>query len=200
MSELVKQVTERRIRWKKNIIEVMGNKCQCCGYDKYYGALELHHLNPTEKDFAFSDKTYRAWADIEQELKKCILLCANCHREVEAGLVLVTESSFNQNIYDRIKEEINNKKNKKIYTCPICGVQISRQSKTCSACYYKTLQVTERPTREQLKELIRKTPFTTLGKQYGVSDNAIRKWCRAEGLPDKASQIKKYTDEEWRNI
>lgn len=200
MSELTKQVTERRIRWKKNIIKTMGNECQCCGYNKYYGALELHHLNPTEKDFSFSDKTYRAWADIEQELKKCVLLCANCHREVEAHLINIDKSSFNQQIYDEIKEEIKNKKSKKIYTCPICGAEIWNGSKLCRSCSNKAKRTIERPDRNQLKNLIRTTSFVQIGRQFNVSDNTIRKWCKAEGLPEKALQIKKYTDEEWRNI
>ena len=54
--------------------------------------------------------------------------------------------------------------------------------------------------REDLKHLIRTTPFLTIGKQFGVSDNAIRKWCDKYKLPRKVSEIKKYTDEEWEDI
>ena len=39
-----------------------------------------------------------------------------------------------------------------------------------------------------------------IGKQFGVSDNAVRKWCKKYGLPQKVSEIKKYTDEEWLNL
>lgn len=58
----------------------------------------------------------------------------------------------------------------------------------------------ERPNRESLKEMIRTTPFTTIGKNFGVSDNAIRKWCKSYDLPFKSSEIKKYSDEEWEKI
>ena len=55
-------------------------------------------------------------------------------------------------------------------------------------------------TREELKELIRTKPFTQIGKQFNVSDNAIRKWCGKFNLPRKSTEIKEITDEEWKNI
>lgn len=55
-------------------------------------------------------------------------------------------------------------------------------------------------TREELKELIRTKPFTQIGKQFNVSDNAIRRWCDKFNLPRKSTEIKKITDEEWKNI
>ena len=58
----------------------------------------------------------------------------------------------------------------------------------------------DRPTREELKNLIRNESFLSIGKKYGVSDNAIRKWCIAENLPSKKTEIKMYTDEEWSKI
>lgn len=58
----------------------------------------------------------------------------------------------------------------------------------------------ERPTRDELKEMIRTIPFTTIGKMYSVSDNAIKKWCDRYGLPRKKREILSYTDEEWELI
>lgn len=58
----------------------------------------------------------------------------------------------------------------------------------------------ERPTRDELKEMIRTIPFTTIGKNYHVSDNAIRKWCDFYHLPRKVKDIKQYSDEEWANL
>ncbi len=58
-----------------------------CGYRKYQGALDLHHLDPKNKSFAIGDKGYtRSWKKAEEELNKCILVCANCHRELEGGI------------------------------------------------------------------------------------------------------------------
>lgn len=58
----------------------------------------------------------------------------------------------------------------------------------------------ERCSREELKALIRNTPFTTIGKHFNVSDNAIRKWCDFYNLPRRVKDIKAFSDEEWINI
>lgn len=39
-------------------VQYKGGKCCVCGYNKYLGALEFHHLNPNEKDFGISNKGY----------------------------------------------------------------------------------------------------------------------------------------------
>lgn len=62
------------------------------------------------------------------------------------------------------------------------------------------MRTVERPTRDELKKLIRTTPFTTIGKIYSVSDNAIKKWCDRYGLPRKKNEIVSYSDEEWELI
>ena len=85
--ELIRAVAKRRRKIKTMAIEYKGGKCQICGYEKYQGALDLHHLNAEEKRFGIGDKGYtRSWAKVREELDKCILVCANCHREVEAGI------------------------------------------------------------------------------------------------------------------
>lgn len=70
----------------------------------------------------------------------------------------------------------------------------------CKNCYNLIRRKSERPDRETLKNLIRTTPFTTIGAQYKVSDNAIRKWCKSYNLPYRVKDIKAYTDEEWKNV
>ena len=67
-----------------------GSRCAICGYSKYTGALEFHHRDPNEKDFTISNDRAKLEESIE-ESKKCILLCANCHREVHAGLAKISE-------------------------------------------------------------------------------------------------------------
>jgi hypothetical protein len=65
----------------------MGGSCAICGYDKHLGVLDFHHVDPLLKTFAISGGGLsRSWTSIENELKKCILVCANCHREIELGL------------------------------------------------------------------------------------------------------------------
>lgn len=48
--------------------------------------------------------------------------------------------------------------------------------------------------------MIRKESFLCIGRRYNVSDNAIRKWCKAMNLPIKKTEIKQYSNEEWSNI
>lgn len=72
---------------KKWAIDYKGNQCQCCGYNKCIEALDFHHVNPEEKDFNLSDRDIKLdWNMIKKEIDKCILICANCHREIHAGL------------------------------------------------------------------------------------------------------------------
>ncbi|TNF55220.1 HNH endonuclease [bacterium] len=67
-------------------------KCSRCGYSKCLEALEFHHINSDGKDFGISDKGYtRSWEKIKEELDKCTLLCANCHREIHSELQLSRE-------------------------------------------------------------------------------------------------------------
>ena len=67
-----------------------GGKCIRCGYDKCISALEFHHKDPSKKDFGISDDNMRLKEAVE-EVKKCILICSNCHREFHAGLWTLKE-------------------------------------------------------------------------------------------------------------
>ena len=88
---LIKAVAKRRRKIKLMAIQYKGGKCHICGYNKCPGALDLHHING-QKSFGISDKGYtRSWSRVKQELDKCILLCANCHREIEVGITQPSE-------------------------------------------------------------------------------------------------------------
>ena len=81
------QTLERMRKLKSKMIEYKGGCCSRCGYDKYQGALEFHHLDPKEKDFNPSHlKKYTFNERIMSELDKCILVCSNCHREIHHEL------------------------------------------------------------------------------------------------------------------
>jgi hypothetical protein len=85
--ELIRAVAKRRRKIKTMSIAYKGGKCQVCGYSKFPGALDLHHLDPKQKLFSIGDKGYtRSWERVQAELDKCILVCANCHRELEGGV------------------------------------------------------------------------------------------------------------------
>ena len=192
-------VKSSRARLKERAVYVMGDKCAICGYDKCQTALEFHHLNPEEKDFSFSTNTNKAWNTVRNELKKCVLVCANCHREIHSGLINNNELSvsFNENRAHEIDNLIEQIKTKQIFYCKHCGVEVYYGNDCCPKCAAIKSRIVERPNRNQLKEMIRTTSFTKIGQQYGVSDNAIRKWCETYNLPRTKSDIKKYTDEQW---
>lgn len=77
----------RHRAFKVKCVAYKGGECQRCSYSKYFGALDLHHRDPTQKDFSFSKARGHTWSEvIELELDKCDLLCSNCHRETHAEI------------------------------------------------------------------------------------------------------------------
>ena len=76
-------IARKRENLKLKAIEYKGGCCSICKYSKCISALEFHHLDPTQKEFGISSKGYtRSWDKVKEELDKCILVCANCHREI----------------------------------------------------------------------------------------------------------------------
>lgn len=83
---IIKAVSKRRKKLKSMAIAYKGGKCEICGYNRDYSALEFHHRDASKKDFGLSTRGLtRSWKRIKEELDKCILLCANCHREIHSG-------------------------------------------------------------------------------------------------------------------
>ncbi|MEO8690851.1 MAG: hypothetical protein ABI611_21875, partial [Solirubrobacteraceae bacterium] len=83
-------VSARRRRVKRLLVEEAGGRCILCGYDRYTGALQFHHLDPSTKSFALSVQgVARSLEKARAEAAKCVLICANCHAEVEAGVATI---------------------------------------------------------------------------------------------------------------
>jgi hypothetical protein len=80
------RVKTHRQKIKQMAINYKGGCCQECGYNKCNAALEFHHLDPNEKDFGIGSYTVLSWDKVKIELDKCILVCANCHREIHDEL------------------------------------------------------------------------------------------------------------------
>lgn len=94
----VDAVAKKRRNLKLKAVELKGGKCQICGYNKCVDALDFHHLDESVKSFCIASKGYtRAWSAVEKEINKCILVCANCNREIHAGLI---------NPYDYINKDV----------------------------------------------------------------------------------------------
>ena len=162
-----------RKRRKQLFVERFGGKCVICGYDKCLNSLHFHHVN--------GDKEYRAVElmnfsieKAEKELEKCILVCANCHGEIHS------ENYFFDYLPTR---PINWKK----VECEFCHKKFKTKrndqkfcTKRCSELSQR--RVKNRPEKEELEKLIKEFSWVDLGRLFGVSDNAVRKWARKYNL------------------
>jgi len=145
-------------------------KCSICEQEPFWNnkplIMILDHINGIHRD---------------DRLENLRWVCPNCNYQLETtGYKKI-----------RIKE-----KPKKY--CIDCGKEIDKNSTRCYQCdgKRKRIPLEQLPvSREELKSLIRELPFTQIGTQFGVSDNAIRKWCDKFNLPRQKKEIKKYSDE-----
>jgi len=164
---------------KQRIIESLGERCNICGYNKHHEAFDVHHIDPNEKEFTIGSvrACAKSWDRIVIELRKCILLCSNCHRLLHAGVLSLPETliRFNEdyaNYFCKLKKD-------EIDECPICGKLKNKYLKTCSyQCAGKVRRRVDRPEKSIIIEQTKKFGFVKTGKLYGVSDNAIRRWLK----------------------
>lgn len=79
-------VVQRRRRVKEELVLEAGGACVLCGYGACMAALQFHHVDPATKRFEVGSRGLtRSWKAVRAEAAKCVLLCANCHAEVESG-------------------------------------------------------------------------------------------------------------------
>jgi len=179
MTSSVKHVLDWRKRTKDRMIKSMGGKCQCCGYNKCSAALEFHHINPEQKKFTFGSVRSNniSWRKIVEELKKCILLCSNCHREIEYNKKKLPSkyAKFNNKYEDYFEEKLARYKKYRKDLCPICGELKNEIRKNCSvSCYTKSREKVDWNSIDLLK--LKKTLNNVqIGKMLGVSEQCIRK-------------------------
>jgi len=80
-------VKSRRKLLRHKARQYKGGKRMLCGYNRCEDALDFHHIDSSKKSFGLSAKgTTRSWEKIRVEIDKCVLICANCHREIHAGI------------------------------------------------------------------------------------------------------------------
>ena len=110
----------------------------------------------------------------DNRIENLRIVCPNCHSQTET---------------------FSNKRAKKHNYCVDCGCEISLKSTRCNTCaskYKNSFKVKpeDRPSKEELFELIKNNPFTKIGEMYGVKDNTIRKWCKNYGLPSTKKELR----------
>lgn len=176
---------------KKRLIKERGHKCEFCGNSEWMGQpipLELDHIHGDRSD------------NSRENLR---LLCPNCHA--------LTPTYRGKNIGEksrqrkRLKAEnlqkskiesgnyIKKVKNGKVQiqearTCLGCENQITTKAKTgyCAGCAHKNSRKVVRPKIEDLIFELKNSSFLAVGKKYGVSDNAVRKWIQQENINPKS--------------
>lgn len=159
-------------------------KCSICGLEPFWNgkdlSLTLDHINGNNKD---------------DRLENLRWVCPNCDRQLDTFGTKNIKYQKQQKQEDIVK--IKN-------YCIDCGTEIALTSTRCPKCssIYNGLmrRTTVRPSREELKQLIRSQSFVQIGKQFGVSDNSIRKWCKAENLPSSKAQILAIDDTTWEKL
>lgn len=167
-------VMKSQRRKKIYAIEQFGGKCQICGYNKCINALEFHHIDKEEKEEPPSYIIMRwSWERVKKELEKCILVCANCHREIHYDEN--RNISLDTYIMPWVEKE-----------CKVCKKTFSTkriENQYCSnVCRGYDDRKTKWPTKEELQNLIVSTSWVQIGKMFNVSDNAVRKWARKYNL------------------
>lgn len=84
---IAENVTRRHQKVRALLREEAGGRCAACGYDRCTYNLHFHHVEPSEKLFAVNSGVGKALATCRAEAAKCVLVCANCHGEIEAGQI-----------------------------------------------------------------------------------------------------------------
>lgn len=200
-----------RQRLKDKLVAYKGGKCEICGYDKCINALEFHHLDPTEKEFSIANGNAIAFEKAKKEVDKCILVCANCHREIHFNLnteQYVKEEELKKEIYGEIlsnrdvygnmpikdsykflpytsiMEDIaNNMKREDIFKkYHINNKTFNLFLKENNIQYNKSKKVENKPSKEELCDLLKNNSKSAIGRMYGVSCNAVIKWCKKYGI------------------
>lgn len=94
-------VADRRRRVKAILVAEAGGTCRLCGYDRCPAALQFHHVDPATKRFHMALRgAARSLERMREEAQKCVLLCANCHAEVEAGVAELPLDSAGGHVRD----------------------------------------------------------------------------------------------------
>lgn len=180
MSKGSDAVKRWRSNTKKRIIESMGGQCAHCSYNRCDAALELHHLDPTIKEMSLGSIRANpvAWPKIVEELRKCVLLCAICHREVHAGILILDEdiASFDEQ-YAEYRE---NKGGVETDQCPVCNAIKPSVYRTCSLACGRKLKGTIEWDKYDLFDLLTRLSYTEIAEHVGCSSAAV--WKRVRKL------------------
>jgi predicted nucleic acid-binding Zn ribbon protein len=192
MSRKSEGVKQWRRTTKNRIVQAFGGKCCICGYNKCQDALELHHITPSEKDFSLGKirAHSKSWNTIVIELRKCVLVCSNCHKEVHANISEIPKDApkFNECFAD-YKSLIVYKKHE-FDECPICGKQKPKYNIVCShECAAKRSRKVNWEAVDLITMKDNNMSNTEIGDLFGVSEGAVRKRLKKLGIWEKYKRL-----------
>jgi hypothetical protein len=159
-------------RWKdrkRQAVALLGGRCQRCGYDRNLAAFCFHHRDALEKEFVWSRLRLRSWDAIVRELRKCTLLCANCHAEIHSpDETIIKPINAVRRRLDRAALLVTGR-------CP-CGRPLHGTQFCSPECASNARRKVARPTRQRLLQALSLNSCDKLARTYGVTEAAIRKW------------------------
>ena len=208
----------------KELLKLRPQKCECCGNTTWLEQpikLEVHHIDGDCTNNVLENLSLlcpnchsytNSWCKNKPKVQvtdEQLIEALQTSKSIHQALLKVGLSTAGVN-YDKAKHIIQ-KYNVELYIpengnytekytkyyCPDCGIEITKGAVRCRECANKAQYTVQRPSREELKQMIRTISFEQLGRTFKVDGNAIRKWCDAYKLPRRKSDIKKYSDEEW---
>lgn len=181
MSKNSEGVKAWRKRTKQRIIDAMGGKCCICGYNKCNEALSLHHRDPKQKELSFGSIRANniSWHKIATELRKCILVCENCHREIHFNVV---DIPLDAPIFDEKFFDYQKLVEKEITFCPICGDRKPINQITCSLKCSGIRAFKVDWIKYNIIELVKTMNNVEIGEFVGCTESAVRKRRKKLGI------------------
>lgn len=166
----------RALERKLYLIDLRGGKCEVCGYCKNLAAFDFHHKDPSKKEHQLDTRklsnSSMEW--ILNEFEKCLVVCANCHREEHNPDLIISEVRKKINEF---RNSISPAKGKP--KCVDCGIEINYTHERCRKC--KTARSRKRPpNKEKLHREFKKYGRKWCAKKYKVAVQTIGKWIRMD--------------------
>lgn len=184
-----KDVVNFRKRVKEALVQGFGNKCLICEKEYPNYIYEFHHIDPSTKKYNLSHPTTRAKSAYPEEAKKCCMVCANCHREIEhSGKEFDLKCTFDEQVYYDTLDNL------------VAPFKKEREEQKLQRKLYLEQYEANKPNREELKILIRENSISDVGRMFKVAPATIYRWCRKFNLPDKKKEIDNFSNEEWELI
>lgn len=166
--------------WRHNnklkLFQAFSSKCGCCGLVDHPIVYDLHHIDPTQKEFTITSQI-RSWKNVVAEAKKCRMLCAPCHRKFHAGVLALPDEMpiFDESLIEVVTTEDE---------CPVCSGRKPISQITCSTACARRHRHKIDWDKLDLRSLLKEhgSAYAIARAIGGISDVSVRKRLRAAGL------------------